>query len=250
MRGDRDEQRRKGSGRSGSPRLRLEGVEPEPSRILEQREHLLALHGAPKEPLPRTVLEWIAWENVAVLVTEEKRALAFRALQRACGGDLRRLGTLSRERLHALASLGGPHAEKRAARLSQVAARIDEGFGGDVEVVRDWPAERARAALQRFPGIDEALADKILLFVHAHAVPAVEAHGLRVLTRLGHVAESGTEESAHGAVRTALAPLAARGCAWLVELHELLRVHGESVCRRNDPACKGCPLARSCPSSW
>jgi endonuclease-3 len=51
------------------------------------------------------------------------------------------------------------------------------------------PLPKAKKALQKFPGIGEPGAEKILLFTRTHPLMALESNGLRVLVRLGFGAE-------------------------------------------------------------
>jgi endonuclease III len=212
-----------------------------------QLDLLEQLHGRPKPPKPKTAFEWVLWENVAYLVPDEKRAQAFEALRISGATTPRGLLEVPRERLLAVTALGGMHAEKRADRLVESAELVVERFEGDLERVLRRPQPEARRALQAFPAIGAPGADKILLFTGAYPVPALESNGLRVLVRLGHAAEQKSYDATYREGVGALAPHAGRGQRWLVRAFELLRRHGQTLCKRSEPLCFDCPLEKACP---
>jgi endonuclease III-like uncharacterized protein len=109
--------------------------------------------------------------------------------------------------------------------------------------VHENPAE-AKKLLKRFKGIGETGADRILLFCRTQAVLAPEANGLRVLQRLGY-GKPGSGAAAYRQVSEALAPELPRDYNWLIQAHQLLRRHGQDICR-TAPRCDACPLAPDC----
>lgn len=217
--------------------------------LARQLDRLEARHGRPPRPLPERALDWILWDNVAYLVPDERREKAYRALGDATG--LRADGILAvpRERLLEIARLGGMQPERRVEKLIAIAARVQDEHDGDLEAVLRLSVAKARRALKRFPGIGDPGADRIVLFTGTHPLPALESNGLRVLVRLGLVEEAKSYAATYRAATAALAPYADRGCAWLMRAHDLLRRHGKTVCKQNEPRCDECPLAEECPSA-
>jgi endonuclease III len=224
-------------------------VPPDPARLPALLDRLEALHGAPRRPLPKKALDWILWENCAYLVSDERRAAAYRALAKATGLRARGILSLPRERLLELAALGGMQPERRVAKLVTIAELVQESFDGDLEAVLALPEARARRALRRFPGIGAPGADKILLFTRTHALPVLESNGLRALVRLGLAEEGRSYAMTYRSAVGALAPHAGRGPAWLIRAHQLLRRHGQVLCKNSAPLCDACPLADGCPSA-
>lgn len=123
------------------------------------------------------------------------------------------------------------------------------------------PAERAErlrrcaelaiagAPWRAFPGIGQPGADRIDLFTGARAILALDANGLRVLTRLGYASPARSySTSDRQAQAAASAPLPPEVPA-LQRAHQLLRRHGQVICRRKDPACSSCAIAADCPSA-
>jgi endonuclease III len=200
-------------------------------------------------PLPKKALDWILWENAAYLVPDERRAAAYRALAKATGLTAEGILRLSPEELQAIAALGGMHPGGRVAKWIAIAELVRDRFEGDLEPVLERPLPEARRALKAFPGIGAPGADKILLFTRTHALAALESNGLRALIRLGLAREGKSYAASYRNAMQSLAPFAERGPAWLIRAHELLRAHGQKLCKRNDPLCDQCPLDELCPSA-
>jgi endonuclease III len=212
-------------------------------------DRLEAHHGRPGRLPPRTALEWILWENVAYLVPDERRAEAYRELKRRTGLSPRGILRLPHDDLDAIAELGGMLPQGRVAKLVSIAETVEKDFDGDLEAALKLPLPKARRALKRFPGIADPGADRILLFTRTHALPALESNGLRVLVRLGLAEEAKNYSTTYRSGVAALAPHAGRGAAWLIRAYELLRAHGQALCRNNGPLCDECPLDDVCPSA-
>jgi endonuclease-3 len=220
-----------------------------PGALARQLDRLEELYGAPEPPPPRGALDWVLWENAAYLVPEEKRRECFRALKKRAGKSGAGILRARREDLLELARAGGMHPEQRVEKWLEIATTVQDAFDGDLEAVLARPLAKARAALKRFPGIGEPGAEKILLFTETHALFALESNGLRVLVRLGYAREGKSYASTYRALRTALAPLEARGAAWLTRAHLLLQRHGRELCKSSAPRCDDCPLREGCPAA-
>jgi endonuclease-3 len=105
---------------------------------------------------------------------------------------------------------------------------------------------QAKKALQKFPSIGAPGAEKILLFTRTYAVLALESNGLRVLLRLGFAEERKNYAASYAAVQEALKDQIGTDCDFLIAAHQLLRRHGKSLCRTNNPACEICPVNSRC----
>ncbi|MDQ6669588.1 MAG: hypothetical protein M3069_02295 [Chloroflexota bacterium] len=212
------------------------------SRILER---LAQVYGEPAPPPSRTLLELVLFENVAYLVDDEHRSLAFRDLQAQVGLRPEQILAASEEALVAAAGQG-ILAQNQAAKLREIARRAVVEFDGNLESIRGLPVVQAKKALTRFPSIGEPGAEKILLLARSHAVLGLDSNGVRVLTRLGMVQEAKTYAATYRAVQAAVSPYAGEGFDWLIRAHQLLRQHGQQLCRRNQPRCDRCPLSDAC----
>jgi endonuclease III len=191
----------------------------------------------------------VLWENVAYLVDDERRALAFRALAKLTGCDPARIAAASAERLLAVTALGGMHPEARVDRLKEIAELALELGGGTLEDLLELPAAQAAKTLARFPSIGAPGAQKILMACGAGQELALESNGLRVLLRLGFGVESKNYAPSYRSVQAALAAELPRSPATRLSAHQLLRAHGQTLCKRSAPDCDACPLAARCPSS-
>ncbi len=224
-------------------------MRPDPSNLPRLLDRLQERHGAPRRPLPENALDWILWENAAYLVPDERRREAYLALREGTGLRPDGILGLPREELHELAALGGMLPDLRVSKLISIAETVQDSFAGDLDSVLELPLAKARRALQVFPGIGRPGADKILLFTGTHALPALESNGVRVLVRLGYAQEAKSYSTTYRAASEALAPHVERGCAWLRRAYELLRSHGQVLCKRNGALCEECPAAGECPSA-
>jgi endonuclease III len=187
----------------------------------------------------------VLWENVAYLADDDRRAQAFRVLQREVGTRPEQILAAPEETLLAVTG-HGIVAEQFAAKLRSCAQLVLQEFDGNLRQVLHWPLAQARKALQKFPGIGEPGAEKILLFTGTAPLFALESNGLRVLLRLGFGEEKKSYSTTYRLVQNDVAPELEEDCAWLIRAHQLLRRHGQELCRRTEPACGDCPLAAEC----
>jgi endonuclease III len=206
-------------------------------------DRLRTLYGRPKRPIPSGPFEWIIWEHVAAVPDDEQRAIVFRTLRQKIGTTPQAVLRTPKPKMLELLAPGGPNAAARLSQLREAAElMIEIGLARVRTLVRENPAE-AKKLLKRFKGIGETGADRILLFCRTQAVLAPEANGLRVLTRLGY--GKGAGAAAYKQVSEALAPDLPRDYNWLIQAHQLLRRHGQDICR-TAPRCDACPLAPDC----
>jgi endonuclease-3 len=201
-------------------------------------------------PLPTTdPFELVLWENVAYLVDDDRRATAFDRLRRMVGTRPEQILAAPLEQLVDVAR-EGIMPEHQAEKLRQAAALTLTAFGGELDALRRMPLAAAKQALQKFPSIGEPGAEKILLFARIHPVLALDSNGLRALVRLGFAAEGATYAGTYRAAREALAGQLPADDApdyhWLIAAHQLLRRHGQDLCRRAQPLCPACPLVEEC----
>ncbi len=208
-------------------------------------DRLANVYGDPHSPPRRTLLELVLLENIAYLADDEKRESALRHLQRGIGLGPEQILAAPQAALLGVTS-HGILPENQAEKLRRVARLTLERFGGDLEAIRKLPLQQARQALMRFPSIGEPGAEKILLLGRSHAVLGLDSNGVRVLTRLGVAREEKSYAATYRAVQAALAGYHAHGFNWLIRAHQLLRQHGQELCRRTRPRCERCPLTETC----
>src|SRR5262245_9685253 len=147
-------------------------------------DRLAATYGEPAPPVVTDPFEQVLWENVAYLADDGRRAAAFAALHERVGTAPARILAAPDRVLAAVASAGILPATQ-AAKLRRCAEIALAEFGGDLNALRRLPLAPAKRALQRFPGIGEPGAEKIVLFARIHPVPALDSNGVRAVLRLG-----------------------------------------------------------------
>jgi len=216
-------------------------------KIIEQLEKT---YGRPQPPKTSDPLEIILFENVAYLVSDERRERAFNALRDQIGLKPTDILSAPSDKLLQVARLGGMRPEDRADKLQFIARTVLSEFQGDLRQILKWPIARAKKALKKFPGIGDPGAEKILLFSQTHPILALESNGLRALIRLGFGEElknyAATYRSAQEAVKDQLTSDSVEDYVWLICAHLLLRRHGQELCKRTGPICTSCPLTKNC----
>ena len=209
-------------------------------------DRLAAVYGEPPRAPDRGLYELVLLENVAYLTDDAQRSAAFRALARGIGTRPEAIAAAPDAALEAVTGHGilAPH---QAEKLRTIARLSIDDFGGDLDAaVRPLGLRQAKRALMKFPSIGEPGAEKILLFARFHAVLGLESNGVRVLARVGLVAEAKSYSATYRAVQQLGAPFVDFGMEWLIRAHQLLRQHGQELCKRNRPLCERCPLSDAC----
>jgi endonuclease III len=200
-------------------------------------------------PPVRDPYRLILLEQVAYLADDATRIAAFRLLESLVGTEPEAIIEAPMATLKRVTRAGGPIAfELRAKRLRFVAERVLDKWEGNLKPVLKLPFEEARRELMRYPTIGKPGAERILLLSGAHARLALDSNAMRVLLRLGYGRDLGrydkTYDDVQGAAEREIpATVPARRTAHLV-----LRAHGQTLCRRSKPQCRGCPVRADCPT--
>jgi endonuclease III len=201
-------------------------------------------YGAPALPPSTDPLELIIWENIAYLANDKRRAEAFAILKRTIGT---RPDQILAAKHSALAAIGkaGILPDVSAEKLLAIARIAHEEFQSDLGSVLRKPLPQAKKALKRFPSIGDPGAEKILLFTRSYPLMALESNGLRVLCRVGFAEEQKNYSATYRLVQEAVGQLP-RDYDSLIRAHQLLRQHGQELCKRSKPRCTECPVRASC----
>lgn len=217
---------------------------PEPLRLPRILERLRTCHGAPPAPFPTEPFEQILWENVAYQANDRRRLEAFEGLRQHVGthpGAILAAGEVQLD--HSAPAL---QAQQLALKLHQLARIALDQFGGDLEAVVRQPPDQAKRCLQRFPGVGEPAAERILLFARRQPLLAPDCNAVRVLARLGLCREHRDYAASYAEARDAAQAQLGQDLDGLIEAHQLLRLHGQTLCRHTAPECQRCPLAPDC----
>src|SRR5271165_6497109 len=199
-------------------------------------------YGAPAPPPSTDPLELIIWENIAYLASDKRRAEAFAILKRTIGT---RPDQILAAQHSALAAIGkaGILPDVSAEKLLSIAKIAYEEFDSDLRAVLKKPISQAKKALKRFPSIGNPGAEKILLFTRAYPLMALDSNGLRVLCRVGFAEEQKNYSATYRLVQDAIHEQLPGGYDTLIQAHQLLRQHGQELCKRSKPRCAECPLS-------
>jgi endonuclease III len=214
--------------------------------LREVIKRLEAYYGKPEPPKANDPWEMILWENIAYLVDDERRHQAMAALREQIGTRPEQILAASPARLIE-AAVRGIVPEQSVEKLRRSAEIALEEFSGDLRPILKRPLAQAKKALKRFPAIGDPGAEKILLFCRAFPILALESNGLRVLRRLGFGEEKPNYSVTYRFVQEAIEDQLIQKYSWLIKANQLLRRHGQELCRRSKPRCEKCRLSKECP---
>jgi endonuclease III len=207
---------------------------------------LLDYYGEPDPPSITDPLELILWENVAYLVDDQKRLTAFALLKKRVGTSPDAILSVPESVLLEVAKAGGMFPDERVRKLRTIAELVLSTYDGDLSPMLDTSFVQAKKMLCKFPGIGVPGAEKILLFSRKQAVLALDSNGLRVLLRVGFGEESKSYQATYRVVQADAQESSPKEFDWLIETHQLLRHHGQVLCKRTSPKCQMCPLRVGC----
>jgi hypothetical protein len=187
--------------------------------------------GGPTDPVPSADgWELVLAESVAYLVDDQRRWYALDELRRVVGLQPEQiLAAPSAVLLRVVAGVRPAELVERLRRCAELAI--------------------AGAPWRAYPGIGPPGQDRIDLFTAARPVLALDANGLRVLTRLGYAAPARSYATGYRQAQAAASAQLPAGVPPRQRAYQLLRRHGQAVCRRKDPACASCAIAGDCPSA-
>jgi endonuclease III len=203
-------------------------------------------YGPPEPPKVTDPLGIILLENVAYLLSDQRREQAFNALQERVGLTPPEILMAHEETLLEVARLGGMNPAARVEKLRRIAQIALQEFDGDFDRVLKQPLARAKKALKKFPGIGDPGSERILLFSRTHPILALDSNGLRVLLRLGYGEEQKSYASTYRSAQESVQGELEQDFDWLIAAHQLLRRHGQELCKMKAPVCSPCPLKKHC----
>ena len=216
------------------------------SKLRKIVTQLVTHYGRPKPPITSDPFELLLLENVAYLVTDERRAQAFKSLRVHAGTKPYEILAASNQALLEATRIGGMNPHQRASRLREIALTTMTEFGGDLQPVLKLPLAKAKKALQKFPSIGEPGAEKILLFTRSQPLLSLDSNALRVLLRLGFGEEKKNYTATYRSVQECIRDGLPDDYDWLISTYLLLREHGKQLCKIKRPSCDSCPVKNGC----
>jgi endonuclease III len=208
-------------------------------------DHLAKLYGEPAPPQVTEPFAMILWENVAYLARDAKRAEAFAELNAKTELTPAGIRKAKDSALLAIASKGIV-AAGTVEKLRSAAEIARDFFNDDLTSILDKPLPAAKKDLRKFPAIGEPAAEKILLFNQRFPILAMDSNALRVLVRIGYAPEHPNYSTTYKNMQRSLAPQLPKDCKAIIRAYQLLRQHGQELCKRNSPLCLQCPLRPDC----
>ena len=219
---------------------------PQPANLFRDViQRLQSSYGRPKPP-KTDPFELILWENVAYLLSDDRRKAAFEALRERVGLTPKAILGAPQTTLLEIATMGGMRPEVRVERLRTIARITLDQFQGDLRKALKLPLKQAKKALQLYPTIGEPGAEKVLLFTKSYPVLGIDSNGLRVLRRIGYGQECKNYSATYRSVQEAVAGEIGQDCAPLIKANQLLRQHGQECCKLNAPLCRICRVTDLC----
>jgi endonuclease III len=213
------------------------------SEILRKLE---SYYGNQEPCWPTDPYHFLVWWHCGYPASDAACARGWESLNRAIGVEPQEILAASTAKLANALKSGGMVPELRAIRLLEIAARVQDEFGGDLRACLAGPAAKVRKVLKKFPSIADPGADRILLFGGIAPVAAVPSNCPHVLVRIRRGREGEnygvTYREAQQAIEAETpASLDARTRAFL-----LLKQHGQELCKRTKPRCDPCPVNSAC----
>jgi endonuclease III len=212
-------------------------------KIIDEFEEF---YGRPEPPKVTDPFGMILLENVAYLLSDDRREQAFNALRERVGLTPPEILMAHEETLLEVAHLGGMHPAARVEKLRRIAQIALQEFDGDLDRALKQPLTQAKKSLKKFPGIGDPGTEKILLISRTHPILALDSNGLRVLLRLGYGEERKSYSSTYRSAQEAVENELKRDYDWLIAAHQLLRRHGQELCKTARPLCSRCPVKSNC----
>lgn len=218
-----------------------------PSHLQRVVARLLDQHGRQAPPGADTAFALVLWEKVAYLAPDQRRAEAFEMLRTRVGLTPEAILAAKPNVLREIAAVGGKvEIDKRVQRMQDAAALVIDEFGGSLDGVLGLSHREAMRALQRFYGIGEPGAERILLLTRSQRLLPLDSNGVRTMVRLGYGVDHKNYSTMYRSVRDAAAKELRDDFDWLIGAHLVLRHHGQEVCKTSAPRCEICSVRDEC----
>jgi endonuclease III len=214
--------------------------------ISELLDTLESFYGPQKQSWPTDPYQFLIWWHCGYPASDVTCSKGWATLTQSIGTTPQKLLAASPEKLATALKAGGMVPELRALRLKEIAMRVKDQLGGDLDSALSGPLDQARKELKKFPNIADPGADRTLLFAHIAPIAAIPSNCPQVLVRIlfGRERENYgvTYREAQEAIESQTpATFDARTRAYL-----LLKHHGQTTCKCTNPKCDHCPVNANC----
>ena len=200
----------------------------------------------PEPCWPTDPYDFLVWWHCRYPASDTSCAKGWEKLNSEVGVEPRQLLAAGAARLARVLKAGGMAPELRAMRLMEIAARIQDEYGGDLPAGLAEPLSKVRQALKRFPNIADPGADRILLFGGIAPVPAAPSNCPHVLVRIQRGQERDNYGVTYREAQEAIEAEIPKNFDARTRAYLLVKRHGQTVCKRSNPECEHCPITSSC----
>lgn len=202
------------------------------SDILRQ----LDKHYGKQEPCwPTDPYLFLVWWYCGYPASDKTCSKGWEALKREVGVEPQRILAASPKDLAIALKPGGMVPELRAMRLKEVAARMQDEFGGDPRAALVGPMPHVRKILKSFPSIADPGADRIMLFAGIAPVAAVASNCPHVLMRILHGGDHDNYRMTYRAAQEAIESEVPAKVDARIRAYLLLKRHGQELCKGTKP---------------
>jgi endonuclease-3 len=204
-------------------------------------------YGKPKTAPASDPYEMLIVATCGYPASEPACAKGFAALRERVGVAPAAILAAPKQRLVAAMRAGGIVPELRAERLREIASRVRDEYSGDLKVaLAAASVSQAKKILKSFPTIADPGAERILLLSRLAPVMAIPSNATQVPLRLGFGREGKNWAAGYKSAQLALAEELREAFEPRIRAHLLLKVHGQTICKRARPLCEQCPVTRDC----
>ena len=214
--------------------------------VREVLDRLELHYGQLEAGWPIDPYQFLVWWYSGYPASDAACGKGWTSLANRIGTEPRQILAASSTELASALEAGGMFPELRSVRLMELAARVQNEFGGDLRSGLTGPIARARKVLKTFPGIGDPGADRILLFAGLAPVAAVPSNVVHVLIRILGGPEALSYGAAYKKAQQAISANVAENLEARARAYLLLKRHGQEVCKRTKPRCQGCPVNFVC----
>jgi endonuclease III len=216
------------------------------TRLAAILDRLEAAYGPQKSHEPTEPYRLILYRNAGYPQSDVNCAKGYAALKSRIGLSPADILSASTTALRDALREGGIVPEIRARRMKEIAARVEEEFGGDLRSVLTRPITEAKKALKAFPTIGDSGAEKILLFTRAAAIAALPSNCVHVPVRLGFGRTSKTWSTSYRSAQEAVRGELPAECDIYIRAFLLLKRHAAERCKSARPKCDQCVVSSEC----
>ena len=211
--------------------------------ILDRLENI---YGKQQAGWPVEPYDFLVWWHCGYPASDDRCAKGWSAVSEKIGTSPQELLKVSTTKLVAALAAGGMVPELRAERLKEIARRVVNEFGGDLRTGLIGDVKSVKKLLKSFPNIADPGADRIMLFGGLAPLAAVPSNCPHVLVRIMSGAEHENYGASYKEAQRAIEEPVARAFDARSRAILLLKIHGQTVCKRQNPLCEQCGVQDVC----